>query len=98
MNPQDAFSTFPPAFPRPDWDEATLTRVVERRARLQAGCPRHDATPALTFYKELFIGDGDDDVHLPTMAMYADGCQANWRLDVADEEEPTYSAAPESMR
>lgn len=91
----DPFASFPPGFPRPDYDQATLDRIVKRRAALQAGCPIHPGARQrqLTFYKELVVGEGDGVVHMPTMATYADGCLVKWRLDVEDEE-PVREDAP----
>jgi hypothetical protein len=85
---EDPFASFPPGFPRPDWDAATLQRVVDRRKELKKGCPWH-GDPVLTFYKELFVSDPQGG-HLPTMAVYQDGCMAKWRLDVEHEETPTF--------
>lgn len=92
---RDPFAAFPPGFPRPDYDQATLDRVVERRARLQEGCPKHPdhQDRQLTFYKELVVNDPATGAHVPTMATYADGCLVSWRLDVEDEE-PKYEQAP----
>ncbi|MFF9265859.1 hypothetical protein [Streptomyces longwoodensis] len=83
----DPFAHMPPGFPRPDWDDATQLRVVQRQARLKRGCPRHDAQPQLTFYKELFVAG-----HMPVYAAYEDGCVVKWRLDV--EEDPVYELVP----
>lgn len=88
----DPFAHMPPGFPRPDWDGETMLRVSQRQALLKKGCPRHEGTPELTFYKELFVGD-DEGIHMPTYATYADGCVVKWRLDV--DEEPQYEKAPE---
>jgi hypothetical protein len=90
----DPFAHMPPGFPRPDWEAVTLQLVAERQAQLKKGCPRHDGTPALTFYKELFVSDGEGGVHMPVMATYADGCLVKWRLDVKDDE-PVYEIAPQ---
>jgi len=94
--PPDPFKDFPPGFPRPDWDDDTLLRVMERRTQLRDGCPKHygNANTQLTFYKELFVNDPDTGTHAPTMAVYADGCMVNWRIDVKDEE-PRYEQAPQ---
>lgn len=90
----DPFANFPPGFPRPDWDEVTLARVAARRADLKQGCPRHDHGPDLTFYKELFVNDPATGTHVPTMAVYADGCMiSGWRIDM-EHEEPKYEQAP----
>ncbi|MFC4328334.1 hypothetical protein ACFPC0_10900 [Streptomyces andamanensis] len=92
----DAFATFPPGFPRPDWDAATQTRVSQRRAALKRGCPRHpEAGAELSFYKELFVKDADGEGHLPTTAVYDDGCMASWRLDVEADTEPKMQQAPQ---
>lgn len=83
----DPFASFPPGFPRPDYDAATLARIVERRELLQRGCPVHFQAKkrGLTFYKELVVGEGEGVVHMPTMATYEDGCLVKWRIDVENE-------------
>lgn len=73
-------------FPSPEntFSAETLAHMAARRERFQRSCPQHEGQE-LEFWKELLVGDGTGEYHMPTTAIYACGCLISVRLDTNDE-------------